>query len=146
MSEEILARSHPRRLATFIAIGAINTVIDIAAFACLYTLAGLDVISSNVLAFLIAVTHSYVLNFLITFADRHSTRGTLRSLARFLSVAVVSMSVSTAIVYLLSMIMHPLIAKLIATAGSTAINYVGSYRFVFSGAGDARPRTPAPSK
>jgi putative flippase GtrA len=146
MSEEILARSHPRRVATFIGIGAINTVIDISAFACLYVLAGLDVISSNVLAFLIAVTHSYVLNFLITFADRHGGRATLGSFARFLAVAVVSMSVSTALVYFISMFTHPLIAKLIATAASTAINYVGSYRFVFSGAGDTRPHSPAPSK
>jgi putative flippase GtrA len=146
MSEEILARSHPRRLATFIGIGAINTVIDISAFACLYTLAGLDVISSNVLAFLIAVTHSYVLNFLITFADRHSGHGTLRTFARFLVVAVVSMGVSTAFVYVISMVAHPLIAKLIATAASTAINYVGSYRFVFCGVGDAGRRTPAPSE
>jgi putative flippase GtrA len=138
--------SHPRRVAAFVGIGAVNTVVDISAFAFFFILVGLDVVSSNVLAFLIAATNSYTLNFLITFADRRSTRGTLRSFARFLFVAVVSMTVSTAIVYLLSMVMHPLIAKLIATVGSTAINYIGSYRFVFSGAGDTRPRSPAPSE
>lgn len=146
MSEQAPARSHPRRFAAFVGIGVINTVVDISAFAFFCLLVGLDVISSNVLAFLIAVTNSYVLNFLITFADRRSTRGTLRNFARFLFVAVVSMSVSTAIVYLLSMVTHPLIAKLIATAASTAINYIGSYRFVFSGAGDTRRRSPAPSE
>ena len=94
--------------------------------------------SSNVLAFLIAVTNSYALNFLITFADRRS-RGGFKSVAKFLCVAVVAMGVSTAIVYLMSMLMHPLIAKLIATVASTAINYVGCYRFAFSGGSGAGP-------
>lgn len=132
MVEETLTRSHARRIATFVGIGAINTAIDISAFACLYGLAGLHVVPANVLAFLIAVTNSYVLNFLITFADRRSGRGTLRSFARFLSVAVAAMCVSTAIVYLISMVTHPMVAKLIATTASTAINYGGCCRFVFS--------------
>jgi putative flippase GtrA len=146
MVEQTLIRSHPRRIATFVGIGAVNTVIDISAFAVLYSVAGLDVVSSNVLAFLFAVTNSYALNFLITFADRHSRRGTLRSLAGFLCVAAVAMGVSTAIVYLTSMLTHPLIAKLIATAASTAINYVGCYRFVFSGGSGIGPRASEPSK
>jgi putative flippase GtrA len=137
MVEEILTRSHPRRIVTFVSIGAINTAIDISAFACLYGLAGLHVVPANVLAFLIAVTNSYAMNFLITFADRRGARGTLRSFARFLSVAVAAMCVSTAIVYLISMVTHPMIAKLIATAASTAINYVGCFRFVFSGGGSS---------
>ena len=132
--------SHPRRAATFVAVGAVNTVIDVAAFACFYQLAGLDVILSNVLAFLLAVTNSYIMNFLITFADRHSRRGTLRSFARFLLVAVLSLCVSTVIVYLLSMLMHPMIAKLVATGASTVINYCGSYRFVFCGDGGDEAR------
>ena len=138
--------SHPRRAATFICVGAVNTVIDVAAFACFYQLAGLGVISSNLLAFLIAVTNSYILNFLITFADRHSRRGTLRSFARFVLVAVTSLCASTIIVYLLSLVMHPMIAKLIATGASTFINYRGSCRFVFSGDGSNAARTPMLSK
>ncbi len=138
--------SHPRRAATFVAVGAVNTIIDVAAFACFYQLAGLDVISSNVLAFLIAVTNSYIMNFLITFADRHSGRGTIRSFARFLLVAVISLCVSTIIVYLCSIFMHPLFAKLIATGASTVINYRGSYRFVFSGDSSAAARTSMLSK
>jgi putative flippase GtrA len=134
MVEETLIRSHPRRIATFVAIGAVNTVIDISAFAFLYGLAGLDVVTSNVLAFLIAVTNSYALNFLITFADRRSRRGTLRSFAGFLCVAAVAMGVST------------VIAKLIATAVSTTINYVGCYRFVFSSGSGIGPRASEPSK
>jgi putative flippase GtrA len=139
MVEEILTRSHPRRIVTFVSIGAINTAIDISAFACLYGLAGLHVVPANVLAFLIAVTNSYAMNFLITFADRRGASGTLRSFARFLSVAVAAMCVSTAIVYLISMITHPMIAKLVATVASTAINYVGCYRFVFPADGSGLP-------
>jgi putative flippase GtrA len=145
MVDETLSRSHPRRIATFIGIGAVNTTIDISAFAFLYGVVGLDVVSSNVLAFLFAVINSYVLNFLITFHDRCSRRGTLRSFAKFLCVAALAMGVSTVIVYLISMLTHPLIAKLIAAAASTTINYVGSYKFVFTGGDGGRRRASEPS-
>jgi putative flippase GtrA len=138
--------SHPRRAAIFIAIGVVNTAIDISAFACLYQLVGLGVIPSNVLAFVIALTNSYIMNSLITFADRHGGRHTLRSFARFLSVAVTSMTASTAIVYLISMFTHPLIAKLIATGASMMINYFGSYWFVFSGGNGGGARSSVLSK
>jgi putative flippase GtrA len=131
-----IAPPHTRRATAFIGIGAVNTMIDFSAFACLYQLVGLDPVISNVLAFLIAVTNSYVLNALITFGDRRSTRstrGTFRSFARFLFVAVISMTVSTAIVHLLSMVMHPLVGKLIAIAASTVVSYIGCHRFVFTG-------------
>jgi putative flippase GtrA len=138
MTERLL-RSHPRRAALFIGVGAVNTVVDITAFACFYELLGIAVIPSNVLAFLIAVTNSYILNWLITFADRRSNRGAFGGFVRFLLVALVALGVSTAIVHFVSLVMHPLLAKLVATAGSTLVNYAGCHRFVFSGSG----RVPA---
>jgi putative flippase GtrA len=146
MIGKIQAASHTRRAAIFIGIGAINTVIDVSAFACFHQLFGLHVIPSNVMAFLIALANSYILNSLITFADRHGGRPAFRSFARFFFVAAIAMTVSTVIVYLLSMLMHPLVAKLIATAASTAINYCGSYWFVFSGGKGGASRAPAVSK
>lgn len=138
MIVESLIRSHPRRFATFIGVGVINTAIDILSFACLYWVVHLDVISSNVGAFLIAVTNSYVMNRLFTFSDRRPLSGdTPRTFARFLMVAITAMIVSTAIVYLISLVMHPLIGKLIATAASTVINYTGCYWFAFTRSGNA---------
>ena len=139
-----LAGPHTRRATAFVGIGAVNTIIDFSVFALLSQLVGLDLIVSNILAFLIAVANSYLLNALITFADRRSRRGPFRSLTRFFCVAVVALVVSTAIVYVMSMVAHPLIAKLIAVAGSTVVNYVGCYRFVFSGErGEAPPASTA---
>jgi putative flippase GtrA len=138
MIVDALIRSHPRRFATFIGVGVINTAIDILSFACLYGVVGLDVISSNVGAFLIAVTNSYVMNRLFTFSDRRPGRaGTPRTLARFLMVTITAMIVSTAIVYVISKFMHPMIGKLIATAASTAVNYTGCYWFAFAHGSDA---------
>lgn len=137
MIVESLIRSHPRRFATFVGVGVINTAIDILSFACLYGVVGLDVISSNVGAFLIAVTNSYVMNRLFTFSDRRPRRGdTPRTFARFFIVAITAMIVSTTIVYLISLVMHPLIGKLIATAASTVINYTGCYWFAFTRSGN----------
>ena len=131
MNAMALVRSHVRRATAFVGVGALNTVIDFSAFACLNQLAGLDPAPSNVLAFLIAVANSYIMNTLITFADRRR-RHPVRSFARFLLVAVAAMAVSTIIVHFLAMLMHPLIAKLIAVGASTLINYIGSCWFVFS--------------
>jgi putative flippase GtrA len=141
-----LIRSHPRRIVIFVGIGVINTAIDVFAFASLYGLVGLDVISSNVVAFLIAVTNSYAMNRLITFADRRGRRDTPSGLARFIMVALAAMSVSTAIVYLISMFAHPMIGKLIATVASTTINYTGCYWFAFPGGSNARRRPLMPWK
>lgn len=146
MIAETPHRSHTRRATAFVGIGAVNTVVDFSVFACLNQIVGLDPIVSNVLAFLIAVTNSYVLNALITFVDRRSGRSTFRNFARFFVVAVIAMIVSTAFVYLISMVAHPLIAKLIAIAASTAVGYIGYYRFVFSGESGEVPRAPAASQ
>jgi putative flippase GtrA len=121
----------------------INTAVDISAFACLYELAGFGVISSNVLAFLLAVSGSYIMNRLITFADRRSSSGIGR-FVRFVTVAVVAMAVSTAVVYLASKVMHPLIGKMIATVASTFINYIATNRFVFTA--ESTPTAPRPSR
>jgi putative flippase GtrA len=143
MTAKKLDRSDTRRAALFIGVGAINTVLDISAFACFHQLLGIAVIPSNVLAFLIAVTNSYVLNLLITFADGRSGQGTLSGFARFLLVALIALSTSTTIVYFASMIMHPLLAKLVATAASTVVNYTGCCRFVFSGRNSVSARAPS---
>lgn len=139
MSKQDLARSHARRAAMFIAVGLLNTLIDIGTFTCLYQFAGFDVISSNVVAFLVAVTNSYIMNRFFTFGDRRGSGGGVRRFARYLTIAVTAMTVSTAIVYLISQFTHPLIGKLVATVASTVINYIGSHRFVFTAEQKAAP-------
>lgn len=145
MNAMALVRSHARRATAFVGVGALNTAIDFSAFACLNQLVGLDPAPSNVLAFLIAVANSYIMNALITFADRRSQHP-VRSFARFLVVAVTAMAVSTLIVHFLSMLMHPLIAKLIAVVASTLINYIGACWFVFSGESSDGQRASVLSK
>lgn len=145
MTGSFLDPSHPRRAAAFTAIGILNTAIDISVFACLYQLAGFGVIAANLCAFLLAAGNSYAMNRRITFADRKRGRGRAEGFARFLVVGALALCASTAIVYLLSLHMHPLIAKLIATAASTLIGYAGSYWFVFPGS-DGAPRPPLAPK
>ena len=127
------ARSHARRLALFVGVGLTNTAVDMGAFICLYELVEFDVISSNVIAFLLAVMNSYVLNRLITFADQRVGSMPLRGLGRFLVVAGAAMIVSTAIVYMIAQFAHPVIGKLVALVASTLINYIGCNRYVFTG-------------
>ena len=110
-----MARSHAQRFTMFAGVGVINTLVDVGAFVGFYELVGLDVISCNVLAFLLAVANSYILNRFITFRDRGGGSGSLRRFGRFFVIAVTAMIVSTAIVYVASQFIYPVVGKLIAT-------------------------------
>jgi putative flippase GtrA len=124
-------RQHARRFSLFASVGAINTLIDFASFLLLYDVVGLGVVPSNVAAFAIAVTNSYVLNRTLTFADRSSGARLHSTGAKFVAIALVGLAVSTAIVYATSLFMHPLFGKPLASLASLFIGYVGSHLFVF---------------
>ena len=59
------------KMVSFAMIGVANVLVDFAVFAFAYKLLELPLVSSNVLAWLVAVSGSYVMNTLITF--RHES-------------------------------------------------------------------------
>lgn len=124
-------RDHTRRLSIFAGIGILNTLIDTACFGFFYEVLQFSILVSNVLAFLAAVTNSYVLNRRLTFSDRINNIDTSGSSVKFLAIAVFCLGVSTLIIYGLSVIMHPFFGKLIASAVSFVIGYLGSNLLVF---------------
>src|SRR3954462_13764029 len=72
-----LSRPLATKIASFATIGIGNTLIDFGVFTFAYKVLALPLVPSNVLAWLIAVSGSYVMNSLITF---HAESG--RSLNR----------------------------------------------------------------
>src|SRR6476659_2111798 len=55
------------KMISFAMIGVANALVDFAVFACAYKLLELPLVPSNVVAWLVAVSGSYVMNTLITF-------------------------------------------------------------------------------
>ena len=64
------------KMVGFAMIGVVNALVDFGVFAFAYKLLGMPLVPSNVVAWLVAVSGSYVMNTLITF--RHESGRILR--------------------------------------------------------------------
>jgi putative flippase GtrA len=124
-------RDHARRFSIFTGVGILNTMIDFACFTFLYKYIDLGIIISNVLAFLAAVTNSYVLNAWLTFSDRTVASKRLDTSVKFFTVALSCLGLSTLIVSVAALFLHPLLGKLFASAVSLVVGYVASTTLIF---------------
>ncbi|MGY8667167.1 GtrA family protein [Bradyrhizobium sp. UFLA05-109] len=119
------------KLFSFASIGVVNVVVDVATFTVAFQLAHLPLISSNVVAWLVAVSGSYVMNTKITFGRE---TGGLYSLSRYLSFAasgIFGLVVATTTLVVLSRYMNVPIAKLISIVAAFGVNFSVSHFVVF---------------
>ncbi len=131
-------RGHARRISTFAVVGVVNTALDITCFAVFTMSLGIGLVWANVLAFLIAVTNSYILNRAVTFSDRKENIQFAAGGVRFLGVALFTLGLSSAIILVLSPYLHPVLGKIIASSTNLVIGYIGSNVLVFPKEGDGR--------
>lgn len=136
---------------TFAGIGVVNTIVDFTIFSIGYFYFGLPIIVANIISWSVAVTNSYVLNSMITFARESGRRLRLKSYLMFVPVQFGGLIANTATVVLGSrLIPHffgsifgldpVLIAKVIAIGVSFMVDFTLSYLVVF------RRREQAPEK
>ena len=112
-------------------VGVVNTFIDFVVFVLLYRLTGIDPLLCNGIAFLVAVTNSYLMNHHWTFRDTGSTLS-FKAYIRFVVLNTGGLLIGTLAIVLLGEYMPLELAKLIA-AGLTLIwNYTCSKMFVFN--------------
>jgi putative flippase GtrA len=112
-------------------VGVINTLVDFAVFVLLYRGTDLDPLLCNGIAFLIAVTNSYILNHHWTFRGSGSTLS-FKAYIRFVALNTGGLLIGTLAILLLGDFMPLELAKIIA-AGLTLIwNYTCSKLFVFN--------------
>jgi len=119
------------KAASFALIGLINTVIDLGVFLLARNVVGLALVSANVLAWLVAVSFSYVMNSSVTFAAESGGKLTWRAYSAFLASGVVGVTASTATLVMLSYVMPELAAKLAAIGVSFVVNFSLSHFVVF---------------
>jgi putative flippase GtrA len=115
----------------FGAVGISNTAVDMAVFF-LSVWLGMAYLPAQIMAYTLGAANSFWLNRYWTFQLRTRTRWA--EICRFAVINGLSLSVSATIIF----ICHGLsgvdlwIAKIVATAGGIAINFVGSRVWVFA--------------
>jgi putative flippase GtrA len=122
---------------SFALVGVVNTAIDLAVFLAAYHLLQVPLIPANVMAWLVAVSFSYVMNSTITFAAESGRQLRWRDYATFAASGVVGVIANTTTLVLASYVVPVLVAKFLAIGVSFLVNFTLSHFVVF------RKRKPA---
>ena len=119
------------KAASFAMVGVVNTLVDYSVFLSAYYLLSLPLIPANVLAWLVAVSGSYVMNCLITFAAESGRQLRWRAYGAFVASGVVGVIANTTVLVVASRWLPVPVAKLLAIAASFAVNFSLSHFVVF---------------
>lgn len=120
-------------------VGVINTGVDLGVFSLGYYYAGLPILASNILAWAVAVTCSYVLNGLITFAKESEGKLSFKTYIAYAISQGAGFAANTVTVLAASYFVPVIYGKLLATVASFIVNFSVSNFMVFRGR-----KTPAP--
>jgi putative flippase GtrA len=112
-------------------VGLVNLVVDFGVFSIGYFHLGLSIIAANVLAWMIAVSNSYVMNSLTTFAAESGRKLRLRDYVTFAMSQVGGLVTNTTVVVVGSFVMPILMAKLLAIGAGFLVNFSLSHFIVF---------------
>src|SRR5690242_2748866 len=125
------------KAASFALVGLVTTAVDFSVFWPSATYLHWPLIPANVLAWLVAVTFSYVMNSFITFGPESGRILRWRDYGTFAASGVAGMISSTATLFALSYILPLVAAKLVSILVSFAVNFSLSHFVVFR----PRPRS-----
>ena len=116
---------------SFALIGCVNATVDFAVFSLGHLYFGLPIIPANLISWCVAVTNSYVLNSMITFAKESGGRLNVKSYLGFAATQVGGLIANTITVVALSFFMPVLFAKLLAIGASFIVDFTLSHLLVF---------------
>lgn len=135
LSDRLMAAWHGRAFAlkamSFAAVGVLNALVDFAVFSFAYYALEWSLVTANVLAWAVAVTGSYILNSLTTFARESGRRLRLVSYLSFALSQTGGLVANTATVFAASYVMPVLIGKVIALGVSFLVNFSLAHFVVF---------------
>jgi putative flippase GtrA len=112
-------------------IGCVNATVDFVVFSIVHLYLGLPIIPANLISWCVAVTNSYVLNSMITFAAESGRRLSLGRYVGFAATQVGGLIANTITVFALSFFIPVLIAKLLAIGASFVVDFSLSHLLVF---------------
>ena len=116
---------------SFAMIGLLNTGIDFGVFTFTYYYLGWHIFVANPIAWLMAVSNSYILNSMITFAAETGRRLSVRAYITFILSQAGGLIANTATVFILSYFMPAWMAKIPAIGASFIVDFTLSYLVVF---------------
>ena len=87
---------------SFAMIGVVNAAVDFGVFSVFYFYLGFPIIVSNLISWLVAVTGSYVMNSMTTFAAESGRKLRLKAYTSFLFAQVAGLLANTATVFIVS--------------------------------------------
>jgi putative flippase GtrA len=112
-------------------VGAVNTLLDLGVFWIALVRIGLPPLLANLLAWVVAVSSSYLMNCFTTFAAESERKVTLRTYASFVASGAAGFMMSSAALIIVALFMNILAAKLVAIAVSFAVNFSLSHFLIF---------------
>jgi putative flippase GtrA len=124
-------RALRRKAISFASIGVINTLVDYSLFSLIHLYFGVPIIPANVCSWLVAVTGSYVMNTMITFAAESERRLRFKTYGMFLAAQSSGLVGNTTTVFVGSYFMPVLVAKALAIGVSFVIDFTLSNFVVF---------------
>jgi putative flippase GtrA len=116
---------------SFAIIGLVNTGIDFGVFTFTYYYLGWHIFVANPIAWLMAVSNSYVLNSMITFAAETGRRLSPQAYFKFILSQAGGLIANTTTVFVLSYFMPAWMAKIPAIGASFIVDFTLSYLVVF---------------
>jgi len=126
---------HERAIAlkaiSFAVVGVVNTAIDFSIFWTAAQVFMWPLVPANVLAWIVAVTFSYVMNSFTTFGPETGRVLRWRDYLTFVASGVAGMVMATATLFVLSYVTHLAVAKLVSIAVSFVVNFSLSHFVVF---------------
>ena len=129
--ETWLARPMVAKIISFGVIGLFNTVVDLAIFTFAYTVLALPLVPSNVLAWLVAVSGSYVMNSLITFRAESGRVLRRKDYFSFVASGILGVVCTTTTLVVLSNFIPVIYAKLASILAGFVVNFTMSHFVVF---------------
>jgi putative flippase GtrA len=126
-------RAVARKALSFGIVGLVNSAVDFAVFSFAYYYLGLPIVAANSLAWVVAVSGSYIMNSTITFAAESGRKLEFKRYAGFALSQVAGFLANTATVWcLVELAQTPAwAAKVVAIAVSFAVNFSLSHFVVF---------------
>ena len=116
---------------SFAMIGLVNTGIDFGVFTFTYYYLGWSIFVANPIAWLMAVSNSYVLNSMITFAAETGRRLSPRAYITIILTQTGGLIANTTTVFILSYFVPAWMAKIPAIGASFIIDFTLSHLVVF---------------
>ena len=135
LSERLIAAWHERAVVlkamSFALVGVVNSAVDFGVFALAYSYFDLPIVLANVLSWCVAVSGSYVMNSLTTFAHESGRELTAKAYFSFALSQAAGLVANTTTVVVARHFMPVLVGKVLAIGVSFLVNFTLSHFVVF---------------